>query len=130
MFKHLGKAFAQLGDPKMNRVVFASLGAALILMMLLIGGAIALIENTAVFEAWYLRWANALPKHYPDFNALIYSIDVFIPIVDLGQESYWLPRYSKEHGWIYVFCMWFHIAFGWILTTLGVVGMTGIVKKE
>ncbi len=60
MFKHLGKAFAQLGDPKMNRVVFASLGAALILMILLIGGAIALIENTAVFEAWYLRWAVSI----------------------------------------------------------------------
>ena len=71
-----------------------------------------------------------LPKHYPKFNALMYSIDMFIPIVDLRQESYWLPRYSKEHGWIYVIYMWIHIAFGWILTTLGVVGLTGIVKKE
>ncbi|MHA1536648.1 MAG: EI24 domain-containing protein [Alphaproteobacteria bacterium] len=57
MFKHLGKAFVQLGDPKMSWVVFASLGAALALMIALIFGAIALIENTAVFEAWYLRWA-------------------------------------------------------------------------
>ena len=57
MFTHLGKAFAQLGDPKMNRVVFASLGAALVLIVVLIGGAMVLIENTAVFEAWYLRWA-------------------------------------------------------------------------
>lgn len=60
MFSHLGKAFAQLGDPKMNWVVFVSLGAALLLMVLLIGGAIALIENTALFEAWYLRWAVSI----------------------------------------------------------------------
>ncbi len=60
MFKHLGKAFAQLGDPKMNWVVFASLGAALALMILLIGGTIALIENTTLFEAWYLRWAVSI----------------------------------------------------------------------
>ncbi len=60
MFKHLGKAFAQLGDPKMNWVVFASLGAALVLMILLIGGAVMMIENTAVFEAWYLRWAVSI----------------------------------------------------------------------
>ena len=60
MFTHLGKAFAQLGDPKINRVVFASLGAALVLMIVLIGGAMALIENTAVFEAWYLRWAVSI----------------------------------------------------------------------
>lgn len=57
MFTHLGKAFAQLGDPKMNWVVFASLGAALVLMVLLIGGTILLIDNTTIFEAWYLRWA-------------------------------------------------------------------------
>ena len=57
MFTHLGKAFAQLGDPKMNWVVFASLGAALVLMVLLIGGTILLIDNTTIFEAWYLSWA-------------------------------------------------------------------------
>ena len=83
-----------------------------------------------VFMSPDYKIKGELPKNHPRFNALMYSIDVFIPIVDLRQESYWLPRYVEKQGWTYVIYMWFHIAFGWILTTLGVVGLTGIVKKE
>jgi len=28
---------------------------------------------------------------YPEFNALVYSLDMFVPLVDLRQAAYWLP---------------------------------------
>ena len=90
---------------------------------------------------------SCLHAGYPQFSPLIYAVDSFFPIVDLHQETYWLPRKSgwaepiiwapdwapdwvpDLSKWSKVY-LWFHIAFGWILTTLAVVGLTGIVKKD
>lgn len=75
---------------------------------------------------------GCLPVGHPEFSPLIYAVDSFLPIVDLHQESYWLPRengWAGSWGWVKIY-LWFHIAFGWILTTLAVVGLTGIVKKD
>ncbi len=92
---------------------------------------------------------NVLKGEYPAFNFWVYSIDTFIPLVDLQQSKYWLPNAKmgntyesiiklkfinptwmqiKSGGAIRVY-LWFHIAFGWILTTLFVVGLTGLVRK-
>ncbi len=80
--------------------------------------------------------------HISEFNPLAYSFDAFVPLVDLYQESFWLPdatlefqyRISKDsaipikgsHLRIY---LWIHIFAGWILTTLLIAGLTGLVKK-
>ncbi len=89
---------------------------------------------------------KVLKNEYPAFNFWIYSIDTFIPLVDLQQSKYWLPNAKmgnnyesiinidltwmaiKSGGAIRVY-LWFHVAFGWILTTLFVVGLTGLVRK-
>lgn len=77
---------------------------------------------------------------YPRFNLLIYSLDVFVPLVDLRQASYWLPnanqgkKLTNIKGWILRtggilrFYMWIHICLGWILSTLLVVGLTGLIR--
>ncbi len=73
------------------------------------------------------------PPDYPEFNAFVYSADVFLPIVDLHQEAYWLPtRVDGNAVWSrrYEIFLWFFIAAGWVITTIGVVGLTGIVKKD
>jgi len=67
---------------------------------------------------------------YPCLQPIIYSIDAFLPIVDLHQEDYWLPDASKPNGWIYRGYLWLHIFFGWILTTVAVTGLTGLIKKD
>ncbi len=77
-----------------------------------------------------------LPVGHPEFLPLIYAVDSFSPIVDLHQESYWLPWESgwawlpSWLNWSFKAYLWIHIAFGWIFTTLAVVGLTGIVKKD
>jgi len=74
------------------------------------------------------------PSAHPEFQPFLYSLDVFLPIVDLHQESYWLPRpvpaWPYWLSWCYVAYMVFHIIAGWLLTTLLVVGLTGLVKKD
>lgn len=80
--------------------------------------------------------------NYPEFQALVYSLDVFLPVIDLHQSSYWLPNATKDFKlgisekmsiqvsgkalWYYV---WFEIAAGWVLTTLFVVSLSGLVRR-
>ena len=33
-----------------------------------------------------------LSRVYPDFNPLLYSLDVFVPVLDLGMDRYWRPN--------------------------------------
>ncbi|MGD1907857.1 MAG: hypothetical protein ACFB0C_17975 [Leptolyngbyaceae cyanobacterium] len=74
---------------------------------------------------------------YPVFNALVYSIDVFIPIVDLHQQSYWLPNANRGADVVFSFkwgaflrwYFWFHIASGWFFSSLWIAGFTGLVRN-
>jgi hypothetical protein len=84
---------------------------------------------------------------YPRFNPLVYSLDVFLPFVDLQQICYWLPG-EKAAGaarsrncllhigpwtlrWSAVLraYFWFQTLAGWTLTTLLAAAVTGIVKS-
>ena len=65
-----------------------------------------------------------------EFNAFVYSLDTFLPLVKLHQEEFWLPTTSKTYGSYYRLYLWIHIGLGWLLTTLFVVSLTGVVKKE
>ncbi|WP_210407761.1 hypothetical protein, partial [Hydrocoleum sp. CS-953] len=68
-----------------------------------------------------------------------YSLDTFIPIVDLHQQTYWLPNPKKgreiplilfkvKTGALLKWYLWVHIVFGWILTSLWVAGFSGLVR--
>ncbi|MFC1604301.1 hypothetical protein ACFL5F_04660 [Planctomycetota bacterium] len=75
------------------------------------------------------------------FCALVYSFDVFVPLVDLRQASYWLPNTERKSelivlkkfrlpvsGKILRCYMWIQTGLGWILTMLLVAGLTGLVR--
>lgn len=77
---------------------------------------------------------------HPVFNPFIYSLETFVPLVKLGMGDYWLPRANRK-GWIsvgnkkvrvsgsVVRCyLWLHILAGWVLTTLWVASLAGLVK--
>src|SRR5262249_53475832 len=55
---------------------------------------------------------------YPCFSPFVYSLDTFLPIVELHQKKYWLPDATKQNGRIYRWYLWFHIFVGYFLTTL------------
>jgi hypothetical protein len=76
---------------------------------------------------------------YPKFAAFIYSLENFVPLVKLAMGDYWLPNANagKDHklwkikwrnGRLLRWYLWFHILAGWVLTTLWVAGLTGLVK--
>ncbi len=60
----------------------------------------------------------------PGFNAVVYSLDTFVPLVDLHQAKYQLPTSWPLRGYL-----WIHISLGWVLTTLLAVGVTGLVRQ-
>jgi hypothetical protein len=79
---------------------------------------------------------------YPRFNAFIYSLDVFLPFVDLHQICYWIPgernsqprsrnclMYSLKWSGMLRTYFWFQTLAGWTLCTLLVAAVTGIVES-
>ena len=82
-----------------------------------------------------------LEETYPKFNACIYSLETFVPLVKLGVGDYWIPnahggaaiRVGKKgllkFGSLLRCYFWFHIIAGWVLTTLWVGSFTGLIKS-
>jgi hypothetical protein len=65
-----------------------------------------------------------------DFNAFVYSLDVFVPIVDLHQENRYLPSGSGPAGPWFRGYFWLHIILGWVSSTLLVAAFTGLIRRE
>jgi hypothetical protein len=84
---------------------------------------------------------------YPRFNPLVYSLDVFLPFVNLQQICYWLPGenmagprssrncllhlgpWSLKWSALLRAYLWFQTLAGWTLCTLLAAAVTGIVKS-
>ncbi|HET6422534.1 MAG TPA: hypothetical protein VFG20_02550 [Planctomycetaceae bacterium] len=80
-----------------------------------------------------------LSADYPKFNAIIYSLDVFAPFTYLHQANYWVPNptrgerirlgfWSPRPGELLRVYLWLHVVAGWLLTSLLVAGLTGLVQ--
>ena len=71
---------------------------------------------------------------YPEFNALVYSADVFIPFFALHQEPYWYPKPREMDGWFFRWFMpfwyWLEIGAGWVLTSLFLLSITGLLRPR
>ncbi len=94
----------------------------------------ALFFGAAKTEQIMVHAKSDLSMGYPQFVPLAYSIDVFLPIVDLHQEEYWIPSIeAKPNSWdgiLVMNYMWFHIGLGWVLTTIFVSAITGIIRTD
>lgn len=72
---------------------------------------------------------------YPGFSGPIYALDHFLPIVDFGQASAWHPRVDPDDGrfncagWVLTFLNHFLIASGWVLSTLLVTALSGVMRR-
>lgn len=81
------------------------------------------------------------PPHYPAFNAFVYSLENFLPVVDLHQGEYWRPNPSHHGsdasspgreqrtyaGALLRWYLWLHILSGSILTPLLAAGLSGLI---
>jgi hypothetical protein len=79
-----------------------------------------------------------VPPYYPAFSPLVYSVENSLPLVKLGQGDKWQPYSGPEslpgsNPILSGFVLWFYrmqILLGWLLGTLFVAGVSGIVHKE
>jgi len=123
----------------------------LMLVFILTGGVVFAFGSRAGVMSPTQEWPSvtdggnamrASSEDYPTLSPLAYSVDLFVPLVDLHQGRYWLPN-ANLRGQLHIterfvlhvsgaalrVYLWIHIASGWILTTLLVVGLTGLVHR-
>jgi hypothetical protein len=86
---------------------------------------------------------NGRPKisqKYPVFNAFVYSLESFVPLLKFDQSANWRPNANRRSEISIWYCglpysggflrgyLYLHIAAGWLLTSLWVGAITGLVK--
>ena len=89
---------------------------------------------------WML--CKSLPAEYTTFSPLAYSLDILLPLVDLGQEKHWGPLIPtpERHFVVELFSFspahwvrwlnWFEILYGWIASLLFVAIVSGISRRS
>lgn len=89
---------------------------------------------------WYL--CESLPAEYSTFSPLAYSLDVLLPLVDLGQEKSWGPlvptpiKVAWKEGLVFSpghvarLLVWFETIFGWVGSLLLVGIVSGVARRS
>ena len=107
-------------------------------------------EGQAAFTQ--VRFGDIEPgKAYPELNALLYSADAFLPLLDLGTEPYWRPNTSawvklpypvltsfdriliSENfpiGWILYILSIIETIVGALIVAVAVTGFTGLLTRD
>ena len=70
-------------------------------------------------------------KDWESFNSLAYAMDVYLPLVDFGQENTWAP--SKDRGfwgWIVWWGRWVWKGAGWLLFSALIVSLSAMVERR
>ena len=83
-----------------------------------------MLAGAVVFAHAYPAGMIATSRHPMPFNASVYTLDVLLPIINLGQQDSWQPT------GIALGVYWALIILGWALTSALVAGLTGIVKQD
>jgi hypothetical protein len=81
--------------------------------------------GSLVFGRAYPAHMIAVSSHPQAFQPVIYTLDLLLPVIDLGQRTAWQPTNETLLIWY-----WALIAAGWVLTTAVVAGLTGILKRD
>jgi hypothetical protein len=114
------------------------------MLVVLLGWAFAAIgARTGVMRpTWPESVPNSLEASYEEFHPLLYSLDVFLPFVDLHQEHYWWPdaRASgnfamfghgmRVSGRMLRYYLWLQVIAGWLLSAIFVAGVTGLLRND
>ncbi|HUY27924.1 MAG TPA: hypothetical protein VMV27_10935 [Candidatus Binataceae bacterium] len=124
------------------------IGGFVILGAILFGAGYRYQVITPTKQAAYRTFAETgdTPPHYPPFSALVYSLENFLPLVDLHQGDFWCPnpRHRTRHrsrdsqpsksgainlpAMLLRWYLWLHILAGWILTPLLFAGLSGLIR--
>jgi hypothetical protein len=88
----------------------------------------------------YFKKLAGPPSYYEQFSSVVYSLENSVPLLKFGQDSAWTPNpapqtWSRLPWWLTIPTLLrllrrFQIISGWMLATLFVAGVSGIVRKE
>lgn len=67
---------------------------------------------------------------YPEFNPMMYSLDVLLPVLSIGQKDFWRANSLKPTGAFTLKYYFFQSVIGWALSLLAVAGFSGLVKSK
>ena len=86
--------------------------------------------------------AASTDQEYEPLHPLLYSLDVFLPFVNLHQEHYWWPKPGSSgefravgmtftfRGSVVRYYLWAQIIAGWLLSAIFVAGVTGLMRND
>lgn len=95
----------------------------------LVLAAIVVIGWVLFGDAFARGAMDATGGEVPDPEPVMYALDVALPIVDFHQ-NFWIPDPHAPRGELYRAWYWFTIGAGWLLTTLFIGGISGLLKKD
>ncbi len=99
---------------------------------LVAGALVLLVAIGLVFGAQDAGLIVGQSDRISSFHPLVYALDVFLPIIDLGVESSWTIDTSgdSQRAWLITWYLWFVKVVGWGTMTLALAALTGIVKRD
>jgi hypothetical protein len=100
----------------------------------------AMVPSDNALARVYRTHPDSMPAGYPPLVAPVYSLDILLPIIDFQQDSKWRPdrramiAITATRGFpigsVAIVWSWIQIALGWVLSTLLVGSVTGLIRKE
>ncbi|MFC0279559.1 hypothetical protein ACFOHK_02530 [Falsigemmobacter intermedius] len=67
--------------------------------------------------------------HYEEFSPFLFALDTYLPVMDLGQEKNWVVTTTTDEGDMGRHIWFAFQAAGWIVTSLGIAAVAGLVQK-
>ena len=112
--------------------------------VVLIGSAAVSIGKRAGVMApiWPENQPPDASKSYEELQPLLYSLDAFLPFVNLHHEHYWWPdatatgecavlgRRITIRGRALRYYLWLQIVAGWLLSAIFIAGITGLLRSD
>ena len=114
------------------------------LVVVLIGSGVIVAANRMglMRETWPENAPAKSSDRYERLSPFLYSLDVFVPFVNLHQEPYWWPD-ADARGEVSLFnhrfrisgralrrYLWLQIIAGWVLSAIFVAGVTGLIRND
>ena len=124
------------GHEPLLTIVWASMVVLLGWLMVTLGSQAGVMRRT---------WPESIPisesvSVYERLHPLLYSLDVFLPFVNLHQEHYWWPDAGaaggitlfhhkvRFSGRMLRYYLWLQIIAGWLLSAIFIAGVTGLIR--
>ena len=92
-------------------------------------------SRTNIYQVAELVDSSSSASDSFHWYALFYSLDTFLPVIQLQTASDWLPTAyptpGKSTGWGIILCLyrWIHICFGWVISIFYVSALSHFGRK-